>query len=65
MSDEHTDGALSEERRKEVFMVLVNAQDQEMSVAESRELTARRFDLTNQDILRIEREGLDKRWPPL
>ena len=65
MSEQRTDGSLSEERRKEVFIVLVNAQDQEMSVAESRELTARRFDLTNQDILRIEREGLDKHWPPL
>jgi hypothetical protein len=56
---------LPEERRKEIFRVLVEAQDQEMSVAQSRRQVAERFGVTEAQVREIEREGLDQVWPPL
>ena len=55
----------SESRRKEVFLALVAAQDAEMSVAQSRKEIAQRFGITEAEVVRIEREGLDNNWPPL
>ena len=55
----------SEDRRKEIFRALVEAQDQEMSVAQSRKLIASRFGVTEDDVRKIEREGLEGLWPPL
>jgi hypothetical protein len=55
----------SESRRKEVFQALVTAQDAEMPVAQSRKEIAQRFGITEAEVLRIEREGLDGNWPPL
>ncbi len=55
----------SESRRKEVFLALVTAQDEEMPVAQSRREIAQRFGLTEAEVVRIEREGLDNNWPPL
>ena len=52
-------------RRKEVFLALVTAQDQEMSVQRSRREIAQRFGITEAEVARIEREGLDNNWPPL
>jgi len=49
----------------EAFRALVEAQDAEMSVAQSRALVADRFGLTEHQVLRIEREGMDGQWPPL
>jgi len=46
----------SESRRKEVFLALVTAQDKEI---------AQRFGITEAEVVRIEREGLDGNWPPL
>jgi hypothetical protein len=54
-----------EPRRKEVFLALVTAQDHEMSVERSRREIAQRFGLTEAEVVRIEREGLDNHWPPL
>jgi hypothetical protein len=56
---------LPEDRRKEIFLALVNAQDQEMSVAQSRKFVADHFGITENQLLRIEREGMDNDWPPL
>jgi hypothetical protein len=56
---------LPEARRMEVFRALVEAQDGEMSVARSREEISRRFDLSEAEVRMIEREGLDRQWPPL
>jgi hypothetical protein len=56
---------LPEERRKEVFRTLVEAQDQDMGVEQSRRAVAQQFGLTEADVRRIEREGLDGAWPPL
>ena len=56
---------LSEERRKEIFLALVDAQDHEMGVNQSRKLIAERFGVSENQIRQIEREGLDQQWPPL
>lgn len=58
-------GPLPEDRRKEVFLALVEAQDGETGVPQSRTLVAQRFGLTEQQVRDIEREGLDREWPPL
>jgi hypothetical protein len=55
----------SESRRKEVFLALVTAQDVEIPVAQSRKEIAQRFGITEAEVVRIEREGLDGNWPPL
>jgi hypothetical protein len=49
----------------EVFLALVQAQDMAMTVAQSREAVARRFGVSERQVRRIEREGLDGDWPPL
>jgi hypothetical protein len=59
------DEQLSEERRKEIFAALVDAQDHEMNVPQSRKLIADRFGLSDAAIRQIEREGVDQQWPPL
>ena len=58
-------GQDSESRRKKVFLALVTAQDAEMPVAQSRKEIAQRFGITEAEVVRIEREGLDNNWPPL
>jgi hypothetical protein len=56
---------LPEDRRKEIFLALVEAQDHEMTVAQSRRFVADRFGVSENQIVQIEREGLDRQWPPL
>ncbi len=65
MSDQQPNDALSEPRRREIFLALVDAQDHEMSVAKSRQAIAERFGVTENQIRQIEREGIDNGWPPL
>jgi hypothetical protein len=65
VTPEHSEGRLSEERRKEIFQALVDAQDHEMSVAQSRRFISERFGVTENQIRAIEQEGLDRQWPPL
>jgi hypothetical protein len=65
MPQRGTDPWLSERRRKEIFHLLVLAQDVRMSVAESREMVAARYGLTLDRVRSIEREGLERGWPPL
>jgi DNA-directed RNA polymerase sigma subunit (sigma70/sigma32) len=60
-----TDEPLPEQRRKEIFLALVEAQDRELGVAQSRELIAGQFGVSEEQIRQIEREGLDQQWPPL
>jgi hypothetical protein len=57
--------SLSEPQRKEIFEALVDAQDHEMTVAQSRQFVAQRFGIKETEVRQIEREGLDRRWPPL
>jgi len=56
---------LPEERRKEIFLALVDAQDHDMSVAQSRKMIADKFGLSETQVRQIEREGLEQEWPPL
>lgn len=57
--------SLPEERRKEIFLALVDAQDQAINVVQSRKLVAEKFGVTDRQVQQIEREGLDNGWPPL
>jgi len=65
MTEQPTAETPSEVRRKEIFQALVEAQDQEMTVPQSRQLVAQRFGITEAQVRQIEREGLDNDWPPL
>jgi hypothetical protein len=60
-----SEAQLPEDRRKEIFLALVEAQDQNLTVAQSRALIAQRFGLSESQVRDIEREGLDGQWPPL
>jgi hypothetical protein len=55
----------SESRRKEIFRALVDAQDQKVSVLQSRAIIAKRFGIDTRQLKSIEQEGIDNDWPPL
>jgi ribosome recycling factor len=57
--------SMTEERRKEVFRALVEAQDKKVPVSKSRRQIADRFGLSDGQLLAIEEEGTDNEWPPL
>lgn len=65
MTQDNGHEQLSEGKRKEVFLALVDAQDHEIDVAQSRRLLVQRFGISESQIRQIEREGLDRQWPPL
>ena len=65
MSEANAGENLPEERRKEIFLALVDAQDHDMSVAQSRKMIADKFGLSETQVRQIEREGLEQEWPPL
>lgn len=56
---------LSEDSRREIFLALVDAQDHEMDVNQSRTMVVERFGVSESQVRQIEREGLDRQWPPL
>jgi hypothetical protein len=56
--------SLPEPRRKEIFLALVDLQDHEVSVAQSRRMISQRFGIPEASMLAIEREGMDNNWPP-
>lgn len=56
---------LTETRRQKIFLALVTPQDQNMGVAESRQLIAGRFGISEDEVRKIEREGIENNWPPL
>jgi hypothetical protein len=57
------DEEIPEERRKEIFQALVEAQDiHEFTVAQSRSLIARRFGVTERQLRAIEDEGQERLW---
>lgn len=65
MTEDTSDQQLSETRRKEIFLALVDAQDHEVDVAHSRRLMVERFGVSDSQVRDIEREGMDNQWPPL
>jgi DNA-directed RNA polymerase sigma subunit (sigma70/sigma32) len=62
---DHPEKTLSDEQRKAIFLALVEAQDRAISVAQSRKVVAEQFNISEQRVRQIEREGLDGNWPPL
>jgi hypothetical protein len=65
MAQREGEEPLSEERRKEIFLALVEAQDQQMTVSQSYQFIQERFRVSEGQLRQIEREGLDGQWPPL
>jgi hypothetical protein len=66
MSEHYTEDELKEERRREIFRALVEAEDyQEMPRPQARRLVARRFGIPEARVQEIEREGMERLWPPL
>jgi hypothetical protein len=57
--------AVPEDRRREIFAALVDAQDRGLSVHASRQDVAATFGVTWNAVERIEVEGMDNEWPPL
>ncbi len=54
-----------EELRKAAFLALVEAQDKGAAVAKSRRAVAKQFGISEEQVSKIEKEGLEKEWPPL
>ena len=65
MTQSDPGGQPAEDRRKEIFLALVDAQDHDLGVAQARRLVAERFGVSEGQVRQIEREGLDRQWPPL
>jgi hypothetical protein len=65
MPSQDVNKGLTFEERMHIFLALVEAQDGQMSVPDSRKVTAERFGLSEQQVRKIEQEGLDGEWPPL
>jgi len=65
MTQDTTAEQLAEDRRKEIFLAIVEAQDRKMNVAQSRKMAVDRFGVSESQVRRIEREGMDRQWPPL
>lgn len=53
------------ENRRVIFLTVVDAQDRGIPVVKSRIDVAQQFGVTEEDVKAIEREGLEKQWPPL
>lgn len=62
---EELSGEIPVEQRQVIFKALVDAQDKGMAVPESRAETARRFNVSEDQVRDIEREGSANLWPPL
>ncbi|QEL18160.1 hypothetical protein [Limnoglobus roseus] len=55
----------NDEQRQAIFRAIIEAQDAGTLVAQSRTEAARQFGVTVEDVKAIEREGIEKQWPPL
>src|SRR5262249_20138984 len=56
---------IPQSERKAVFLALVQAQDGGMDAARSREDVAGRFSVSQEQVKRIEKEGIEAERPPL
>jgi hypothetical protein len=65
MTREPVNKVLTVEERMQIFLTLVEAQDGGMTVPRSRTAVAEQYSLSEQQVRRIEQEGLDGQWPPL
>jgi hypothetical protein len=60
-----TTKTLTVRERKSIFHALVETQDSGVSVTESKKKVAAKYRLSRGQLELIEKEGLDKDWPPL
>jgi hypothetical protein len=65
MSVEQQVETVTVDRRRAIFRAVVEAQDRGLTVDASRAEVVRRFEVTEDQVKAIEREGLEKEWPPL
>lgn len=65
MAEETVEQQIAEPRRMEMFRVMVESQDRGMPVAESRRYIVQQFGVTESQVRLVEREGMDRNWPPL
>jgi hypothetical protein len=57
------DEDLAEDRRREIYLALAEAQDvHEFNVAQSRQLIASRFGISESRLRQIEAEGRERLW---
>jgi DNA-directed RNA polymerase sigma subunit (sigma70/sigma32) len=56
---------IPEDCRRDIFRALVETQDTQVPAPDSRREVALRFGITTERVRQIQREGLDKKWPPL
>jgi hypothetical protein len=56
---------LTLQQRQELFHALVTTQDLGTSVAESRQQISQQFEVAEEEVRKIEDEGIEKEWPPL
>jgi hypothetical protein len=56
---------LTQDRRRAIFAAVVAAQDAGSSVPDARSAVGARYRVTESQVRSIEREGVDKGWPPL
>jgi DNA-directed RNA polymerase sigma subunit (sigma70/sigma32) len=56
---------IPENCRRDIFRALVETEDAHVPSPDSRREVALRFGITAERVREIQREGLDKKWPPL
>ena len=56
---------LTVKQRKSIFHALVETQDKGIAVTESKKKVAAEYHISREQLDLIEKEGLDKDWPPL
>jgi hypothetical protein len=56
---------LTVKQRKSIFHALVETQDKGLNVSESKKQVADEYHLSREQLDLIEKEGVDKDWPPL
>jgi hypothetical protein len=56
---------LTVEQKQLIFKTLVDSQDGGMTVEDSRAELAKSFSISMDQVIGIEREGLEEQWPPL
>jgi hypothetical protein len=60
-----TAAPLSELRRKEIFLALLNCRSDRVRINDARPIIAGRFGISAEQLGLIEREGTRRAWPPL
>ena len=65
MLPHQSDKPLTQAERMEIFLAVVQAQDDRMTVPQARTVVAGRFGVSEQQVRQIEQEGVDNDWPPL